>query len=35
MLRFDYQYVAKWSLARDLEIMLLTVPAMLSARGAY
>jgi exopolysaccharide biosynthesis polyprenyl glycosylphosphotransferase len=35
MLRFDYQYVAKWSLSRDLEIMLLTVPAMLSARGAY
>jgi exopolysaccharide biosynthesis polyprenyl glycosylphosphotransferase len=35
MLRFDYQYVANWSLARDVEIMLMTVPAMLSARGAY
>ncbi|MFZ2052216.1 MAG: sugar transferase [Solirubrobacteraceae bacterium] len=35
MLRFDYQYVAKWSLARDFEIMLLTVPAMVTARGAY
>jgi exopolysaccharide biosynthesis polyprenyl glycosylphosphotransferase len=35
MLRFDYQYVANWSLARDLEIMLLTLPAMLSTRGAY
>lgn len=35
MLRFDYQYVANWSLARDLEIMLLTVPAVLAARGAF
>ncbi|MHB1537085.1 MAG: sugar transferase [Solirubrobacteraceae bacterium] len=35
MLRFDYQYVANWSLARDFEIMLLTVPAVLSARGAF
>ncbi len=31
----DYQYVAGWSLARDLEILLATVPAVLSGRGAY
>jgi exopolysaccharide biosynthesis polyprenyl glycosylphosphotransferase len=35
MLGYDYQYVAGWSLARDLEILLATVPALLSQRGAY
>jgi len=35
MLRFDYQYVAGWSLARDLEILLSTVPVVLSGRGAF
>jgi lipopolysaccharide/colanic/teichoic acid biosynthesis glycosyltransferase len=35
MLRFDYEYVAGWSLARDLEILLQTVPAVLTGRGAY
>ena len=35
MVRFDYQYVAGWSLVRDLEILLATVPAVLAARGAY
>jgi len=35
MVRFDYQYVAGWSLARDMEILLATVPAVLSGRGAY
>jgi exopolysaccharide biosynthesis polyprenyl glycosylphosphotransferase len=35
MIRFDYQYVAGWSLARDLEILLATLPAVLSGRGAY
>ncbi len=35
MVRFDYQYVAGWSLGRDLEILLATVPAVLSGRGAY
>ncbi len=35
MIRFDYQYVAGWSLARDVEIILATVPAVLSRRGAY
>jgi exopolysaccharide biosynthesis polyprenyl glycosylphosphotransferase len=35
MVRFDYQYVAGWSLARDIEIMLATLPAVISGRGAY
>jgi len=35
MIRFDYQYVAGWSLARDVEILLATLPAVLSRRGAY
>ena len=35
MVRFDYQYVAGWSLARDIEILLETIPVVLSGRGAY
>jgi len=35
MIRLDYEYVAGWSLARDIEILLATVPAVLSGRGAY
>jgi exopolysaccharide biosynthesis polyprenyl glycosylphosphotransferase len=35
MIRFDYQYVAGWSLARDIELLLATLPAVLSGRGAY
>jgi exopolysaccharide biosynthesis polyprenyl glycosylphosphotransferase len=35
MIKFDYQYVAGWSLARDVEILLATIPAVLSGRGAY
>ncbi len=35
MVRFDYQYVAGWSLARDIELLLATLPAVLSGRGAY
>ena len=35
MVSFDYQYVSGWSLARDIEILLATVPAVLSGRGAY
>ena len=35
MVRLDYQYVAGWSLARDIEILLATVPAVMSGRGAY
>jgi exopolysaccharide biosynthesis polyprenyl glycosylphosphotransferase len=35
MVRFDYQYVAGWSLARDFEILVATIPAVVSGRGAY
>jgi exopolysaccharide biosynthesis polyprenyl glycosylphosphotransferase len=35
MVRFDYQYVAGWSLARDIEILFATLPAVFSGRGAY
>jgi exopolysaccharide biosynthesis polyprenyl glycosylphosphotransferase len=35
MIKFDYQYVAGWSLARDIEILLATIPAVISGRGAY
>jgi exopolysaccharide biosynthesis polyprenyl glycosylphosphotransferase len=35
MVRFDYQYVAGWSLARDFELLLATIPAVASGRGAY
>lgn len=35
MVKFDYQYVAGWSLARDLEILLATLPVVVSGRGAY
>jgi len=34
MIRFDYQYVSGWSLGRDLAIILATLPAVLSGRGA-
>ena len=33
--RFDYQYVSGWSLARDIEILLATIPVVLTGRGAY
>jgi exopolysaccharide biosynthesis polyprenyl glycosylphosphotransferase len=35
MIKFDYQYVAGWSLARDIEILLATLPAVITGRGAY
>jgi exopolysaccharide biosynthesis polyprenyl glycosylphosphotransferase len=35
MIQFDYQYVSGWSLARDIQILLATVPVVLSGRGAY
>jgi exopolysaccharide biosynthesis polyprenyl glycosylphosphotransferase len=35
MVRFDYQYVVGWSLARDIELLLETLPAVISGRGAY
>jgi exopolysaccharide biosynthesis polyprenyl glycosylphosphotransferase len=34
MIKLDYQYVAGWSLARDAEILLATLPAVLTGRGA-
>jgi exopolysaccharide biosynthesis polyprenyl glycosylphosphotransferase len=35
MVRLDYQYVAGWTLLRDIEILLATVPAVMSGRGAW
>ncbi len=35
MVRLDFQYVTGWSLVRDIEILLATVPAVLKRRGAY
>jgi exopolysaccharide biosynthesis polyprenyl glycosylphosphotransferase len=35
MVRFDYQYVSGWSIARDIEILLATIPVVVSGRGAY
>jgi exopolysaccharide biosynthesis polyprenyl glycosylphosphotransferase len=34
MIRFDFQYVANWSLGRDVAILLATLPAVFSGRGA-
>ena len=34
-LRLDLEYIEKWTLLLDLKILLLTIPAVLSARGAY
>jgi exopolysaccharide biosynthesis polyprenyl glycosylphosphotransferase len=35
MIKLDYQYVSGWSLPRDLELLLATLPAVISGRGAY
>lgn len=35
MVRLDIYYAEHWSLAMDIRIILLTVPAILSGRGAY
>jgi exopolysaccharide biosynthesis polyprenyl glycosylphosphotransferase len=35
MVRYDYQYVLGWSLTRDVELLLATIPAVLAGRGAY
>ena len=32
--KLDLEYIERWSLLLDLEIMLLTIPAVLSGRGA-
>jgi lipopolysaccharide/colanic/teichoic acid biosynthesis glycosyltransferase len=34
-MRLDIEYVERYSLALDLKILVLTIPAVLSARGAY
>jgi exopolysaccharide biosynthesis polyprenyl glycosylphosphotransferase len=35
MVRLDLRYIQNWSLALDLQIMLRTIPAVLSTKGAY
>ena len=35
MVRLDLHYIHNWSLVLDLEILLRTIPAVLSSRGAY
>ena len=35
MLRLDYSYVSGWTLGRDVEMLLATIPAVVSGRGAY
>ncbi len=34
-IKLDLQYIDRWSLALDLKILALTIPAVLSGRGAY
>jgi len=33
--KLDLQYIDRWSLALDFKILALTIPAVLSGRGAY
>ena len=35
MVKLDLYYAENWSLAFDLKIILMTIPAVLKARGAY
>jgi lipopolysaccharide/colanic/teichoic acid biosynthesis glycosyltransferase len=33
--RLDLEYIESWNLALDLVLLLRTIPAVISARGAY
>jgi lipopolysaccharide/colanic/teichoic acid biosynthesis glycosyltransferase len=35
MVRLDLHYIRNWSLALDIEILLRTLPAVVTSRGAY
>jgi lipopolysaccharide/colanic/teichoic acid biosynthesis glycosyltransferase len=35
MVKLDLYYAENWSLAFDIKIILMTIPAVLKARGAY
>jgi lipopolysaccharide/colanic/teichoic acid biosynthesis glycosyltransferase len=35
MVRLDLHYIRNWSLSLDIEILLRTIPAVLTSRGAY
>jgi lipopolysaccharide/colanic/teichoic acid biosynthesis glycosyltransferase len=35
MVRLDLHYIRNWSLSLDVEILLRTIPAVLTSRGAY
>jgi len=34
-IRLDLEYIDRWSLALDLKILAMTIPAVLVGRGAY
>ena len=35
MVRLDLYYIRNWSLALDLEILVRTIPAVLTGKGSY